>query len=138
MIAVILMVAITVVLAAVVYVFVSGFSGESTTPRTLGLTSNGPTIDQNATYTITTASPDLMWDEVVFQIAGDALDHANLSASYAPGSWCLFKNGYCASTPSGYVGAGDQVKLQYPSISGKKLTVIDAPANAVILTLTVR
>src|SRR5438309_3953213 len=79
-IAVILMVAITVVLAATVYVWVSGFGSNSSSPaKTIALTSNGATADCNGAtagtaeckdFVVASASPGLRWQDLTFTLNG--------------------------------------------------------------------
>src|SRR5438552_15760784 len=75
-IAVILMVAITVVLAATVYVWVSGFGSQSGTPaKTISLTSAGAlTTDSDPNngknYTIASATSGMKWSDISFTLSG--------------------------------------------------------------------
>jgi flagellin-like protein len=112
-IAVILMVAITVVLAAVVYVWVSGFSGENVAPRSMSVQMRG-TNETDAIYLVTSASPSLQWTELEFS-------HETIAPE------------------SGYVTAGETFTVHDDdTVSGLQLVVRDVPANAVILTLSIR
>lgn len=106
------MVAITVVLAAIVYVWVSGFSGENIAPRTMSVQAQGQN-ETAITYMVTSASPTLQWSELSFNME--------------------------AIIPDGYVIAGGTFSVHDDDgISGQKLVVTDVPANAVILTLSIR
>src|SRR5207245_8322882 len=59
-ISVILMVAITVVLAATVYVWVSGFGSQPQAPaRSVSLTSNAPLANNLKTYTVSSATSEI-------------------------------------------------------------------------------
>lgn len=115
MIAVILMVAITVVLAAVVYVWVSGFSGENqVSPRSMSVQLSAQN-ETDATYLVTSASPSLQWTELSF----------SFEEYTTPGE--------------GYVKAGDSFTVHNDDgVSGQKLTITDVPANSIILTLSIR
>lgn len=116
-IAVILMVAITVVLAAIVYVWVSGFSDENMTPRTMSVRTSGGN-ETHAVYLVTGASASLEWDDLGF-----TLDGASASEEI----------------PEGSVDAGDSFTVSHPDgISGMELVITDEPANAVIMTLKIR
>lgn len=141
-IAVILMVAITVVLAAVVYVWVSGFSvGGGEMARSMSLVSDGTTQNANATYVVSSASSSLKWDEMRLTLDGKDLAYANLTAgSPADYRWCVWNgNGYCEASPGGFVNAGARLYVQKTgTLAGLKLTVIDARANAGMVSLTVR
>lgn len=141
-IAVILMVAITVVLAAVVYVWVSGFGTTGTEmARSMSVVTDGTSANSNATFTVSSASPTLKWDEIALNLDGRSLGYANLTAG-APTDyrWCVWNgNGYCEASPSGYVNAGARLYVQKTgSLSGTKLTIVDTLANSAMVTLTVR
>ncbi|HWH09402.1 MAG TPA: archaellin/type IV pilin N-terminal domain-containing protein, partial [Candidatus Thermoplasmatota archaeon] len=72
----ILMVAITVVLAATVYVWVSGFGGSGSDPaKTISLSSGGAikdcgVDDKCKTYTIAGASPGLKYEDIKVVLNG--------------------------------------------------------------------
>lgn len=140
-IAVILMVAITVVLAAVVYVWVSGFSVDSNGgARSISVTTQ-PTANNNATFIVTSASASLRWSEVQATLGGSTLQYANLTASAAGANrWCISYNGICAATqPTGTVNAGDIIIVQNTgTLSGASFALIDTKANALMLQLTTR
>lgn len=113
-IAVILMVAITVVLAAVVYTWVSGMGSGNPPPGTLGLIGSG-VEDGNASFSISSATPGMMWSNLKVQVNG---------------------NDTAFTHPSGAVSAGQTFKV--PAASGDKITIVDVNANAVIATVSVR
>jgi flagellin-like protein len=149
-IAVILMVAITVVLAATVYVWVSGFGAQSGTPaKSISLTSAGA-LSQDASnnywknYTVASATSGMKWTDVSITLNG-----ATLSCSTTPGTATQFgvsqnNAAYaCSSTsgPAAVIGAGDRLVLfgatAGGTLSGQTLRVLDANANSVILTISV-
>lgn len=134
-IAVILMVAITVVLAATVYVWVSGFSGGQGNSKTLSLTSNGAiTSGSLKAYTVASATSGMKWQDLDFTLDGASLTLDGADCSPASGFYTVCAGG----TPEAddrTVDAGDQIKFYVTS--GQTLRVIDATANSVILTLTV-
>lgn len=115
-IAVILMVAITVVLAAVVYVWVSGMGEGSEMARSLSLQSSGSDAS-GANFTVISATPGLPWNELRFLVDGEA---ANVTM------------------PSGTVNAGDVFRVNGSGLSGKTLSVVDAPSNSVVISLRFR
>lgn len=101
--------------------------------KTLSLTSNGPIQDGYKTYTIASASPGMSWGELHFTLDG---------ASLAPAAHCEPTTGQYAACAAGAleaesaaVDAGD--RLIVSASSGQTLRILDADANAVILTLTV-
>lgn len=140
-IAIILMVAITVVLAAVVYTWVSGFgTNQGGFARSLSIVSDGPAANSNASFTVSSASTDLSWSELELRLDGKPLNYANLSQGL-PGNnrWCVWNgNGYCEDSPLQFVGAGARLIVQNGSLSGLNLTVVDTKANSAMVSLTVR
>lgn len=133
-IAVILMVAITVVLAATVYVWVSGFGGSGQASKSIALSSNGPISSNIKTYAIASATSGMKWSDLDFTLDGTAL---TLDADCTPDA----DNEYsaCAATTleadSATVDAGDFFKLYHSGgLSGKTLRVLDANANSVLVT----
>lgn len=113
-IAVILMVAITVILVAVVYVWVSGFSAENEPPRSFAVQSSGM-VNGNFSYTVTSASPTLNWSEIEIRLDGIPIQY---------------------NAPSGLVFAGQS--FHFAATSGAQMTAIDTKANAIMLTLSIR
>lgn len=153
-IAVILMVAITVVLAATVYVWVSGFgAGGSAPARSLALTSSGAitsdcsndgatTPNDCKSYTIASASPGLRYGDVTLSLGGSALamDPAGCASVLGATTEYGACGGATARTSGSLVMAGDTLKIAFngaSGLSGKTLLVVDAGSNSVILTLTV-
>jgi len=153
-IAVILMVAITVVLAATVYVWVSGFgSGTVASPaHTMSMTSAGPIVQAtnvySKTYTVSSADPTLTYGDIKVTLAGvqGARDDTGCSLQ-TPDTTTTFTWGACAGTTergaTSSVAAGDSFKIACYSTAGncladKDLLVLDVEANSVMITLKVR
>ena len=164
-IAVILMVAITVVLAATVYVWVSGFGSNSSQPaKSIAFTSGGQlattaTTDATAgddsykAYVVSAASPGLKYSDLTFTLNGATLvistgncdaTLSDLSTADNAGNWiacsAAFATGGGAAKGTGdLVMAGDHVYLvkEGASMSGQTLRVLDSAANSIITTLTV-
>lgn len=141
-IAVILMVAITVVLAATVYVWVSGFGSNSSQPaKTMALTSNGAIAGGVKEYVVASASPGLRWQDVSFTVNGgpqalsttgnaDCTSGITNADEYAP---CT--DSATIETAAGLADAGNFVRIQ--AAAGDTLRVLDSASNSIILTLTV-
>lgn len=158
-IAVILMVAITVVLAATVYVWVSGFgSGGGNTPsHTMSVTSGGAIVPETATtdaykkYTVSSADPSLSYADMTFTLAGTtlpfvALTNAQCAAAplnttgTATGVWGACQGGTglaqaaaVTAAQSIYIIADDDAYL-----NDKQLVVLDTQANSIMVNLKVR
>jgi len=150
-IAVILMVAITVVLAATVYVWVSGFGSQSNNPaKTISLTSAGAfdTTDFDKDYTIAAGTSGMKYTDLTFTLNGltvvcdaDEADAPNEGTAAAP-IYGVSKNGGtswqdCTSSAVA-VTAGDLIRVDSDaSFSGQTLRLLDTQANSVIYTLAV-
>jgi flagellin-like protein len=144
-IAVILMVAITVVLAATVYVWVSGFgSSTSSAQKSMSLVSAGSISNNNKNYTVASATPGMKWTDLTFTMDGSTYAYHGdmLTVVYSGNTMCVMDaSAACAAgstLPSTTVDAGDTVSIiTTTGLSGHTLRVLDANANAVVLTLTV-
>lgn len=142
-IAVILMVAITVVLAAAVYVWVSGFSSPGAQPAgALALSSLTPLDDAAVpgefvkAYTVTSASSGLTYGGLAVSLDGSRLAFDDdACAPDAAEEWTA-----CAGTANraadGLVVAGDVLRFR-TATSPARLSVVDTGANSVLLTLAV-
>lgn len=144
-IAVILMVAITVVLAATVYVWVSGFGNQSgSTTKTMSLSTLDSLAGGNQwkNYTVASASTGLKYSDIKLIVDGDELAFTNGGTDDPDGLdnakwWVKRDAGYQASTA--IVKAGDIVIIKSNDVDmdAKKLTLTDSASNSVMLTLTV-
>ena len=136
-IAVILMVAITVVLAATVYIWVSSFSGSSgSATHSLSLVSNGPeSAAFERAYTVSSASPGLRYQDLALTVDGTAYPLIR-SADPADGQWAAAA-GSTTRASTDVVLAGDTWRIDgAASLVGKTLRVVDAGSNSLILSLT--
>jgi flagellin-like protein len=157
-IAVILMVAITVVLAATVYVWVSGFgSSSSSAAKSLSLTSASSisTVNDykpalatgyNKTYTVASATAGMKWSDVSFTLNGASLsyhDFTTNATAIGAQQWCLIDSTGAAcvtgsATPTSVVTAGQTIVIHdETSLSGQTFRVLDSQANSVITSLTI-
>ena len=142
-IAVILMVAITVVLAATVYVWVSGFgTGGQGAAKTISLSSGSAISADNKTYVVAAGTPGMKWGDLDFTLDGNTLTYANLTGTaQADNRWCVWNpaTSTCvnAEPTTETIDAGDTFYVQHDTLSGKTLRVLDSQANSVILTLVV-
>lgn len=111
-IAVILLVALTVILAGATFLWVQDFSADQQSPRSLAVMSQGGNLT-HAHYMVSSASPSLNWTDLAFSLS--------------------------AIVPDGEVTAGQTFTVYDDNgVKGATLTVRDEPANAVILTLKIR
>jgi flagellin-like protein len=122
-IATILMVAITVVLAAVLYVMVLGFGGTSTQTPTSSLTKS--TVSSGVKLTFAPVSVDTQWDDITLLLsdgtntvqwspATASLDNATTSKQLCGAQTLTSLSVYCNVTDlagNGYVNQGDYIVL---------------------------
>ncbi len=138
-IAVILMVAITVVLAATVYVWVSGFGAQSGNPqKSISLTSAGALSSSNKTYAIASATTGMKWSDITLTVNGVTQSFGSVASCGNPtaaASYTPCSGGTTVSSSGNVISAGDLIKIQ--ANSGDTLRILDSQANAVMLTLTV-
>lgn len=139
-IAVILMVAITVVMAAAVYVWVTGFTGDNNTPAgTLALTQTQPMTTDDATAAVRCtagASWCANWTVTSANIPADRLSMTDATNSVGTIT-CLVNGAAPTSTP---LNAGDRLSC-YGSTDpapGDHMQIADTSANSIILTTTIR
>lgn len=144
-IAVILMVAITVVLAATVYVWVSGFGGSSSTPaKSISLVSASAVAeaseadgDYEKTFTVASASPGLKYEDLRISIGGRTLDWV-VGTNPGDDEWTAYA-GSTTRAATSLVSAGDTIALEKDGATmvGDTLNIIDLDSNSVIFTLTI-
>ena len=125
-IAIILMVAITVVLAATIYVWVSGMGkgGTSTPSLSMIQTEKGAGY---VMYLVTGVSEPIPVSDLAAQIGTSSADITETNV-----------NG-----TSGYVDAGDYIKISYSdgstaSVAGETVTIIHTPSGSVLFNAKVR
>ena len=140
-IAVILMVAITVVLAATVYVWVSGFGAQSGNPqKSLSLTSSGALSNTWKNYTVASATSGMKWSDVAFTLNGAPYAFDGTASCSTPtlaaSSYAVCHGGTAQTSAATVVAAGDTIMLKGIS-GGQTLRIVDAQANSVMLTLTI-
>ena len=158
-IAVILMVAITVVLAATVYVWVSGFgsSANNTQQHTLSMASASAISEAtdvfSKRYTVSSADPSLTYGDMrlaidgtqyTFDATGCTLGLASSGADDA-NVWSACA-GSTARTANDLVKAGDTILISCYSagasgsgcLGDKVMVITDIEANSVMVTLAVR
>ena len=118
-IAVILMVAITVVLAATIYVWVSGFGGGGAQQQSIGLQQ----VDHGTNYTRfkVTGAEGFLWSDCIVMVGGtpvnfsDAIGDANLTGAATAGELVYFYED----------GASDWAV-------GDDVLIIDADSNKIV------
>ena len=126
-IAIILMVAITVVLAATIYVWVSGFGGGGSKALSMSVTQldsvDESATDHNATFRVDSVSQGAQWSDI------------NISVRYSNGTVICYVD---LSGKSGAVQAGDTFSISTTSTvsAGDLLQVKDKTSNSIVLTKT--
>lgn len=140
-IAVILMVAITVVLAATVYVWVSGFGSQSSTPaKTISLTSAAALANGFKQYSVASATSGMKYSDLTVTLNGATFAMDSTVACASPqtiptANQYLACQGLTRATGTSVIGAGDAISLR--AASGDTLRFLDSQANSVILTIVV-
>lgn len=126
-IAVILMVAITVVLAATVYVWVSGFGQSGSQSKSIAASGNSAGI-----ITISSVAPNFNWARLKIVVDGDTAYGILANGKYVRDA------AWTDTTATGSISAGDTFKVGHRT-SGGSLTVslVDTSANTVAATITV-
>lgn len=148
-IAVILMVAITVVLAATVYVWVSGFGASNSQPaKSIALTGDGAlntpaSNNDQKTYMVASASPGLKWADLTVKLGGAPAAYADVVDLTAnTDSWCVLNTAGtdcdASAAAANLVDAGDKIRIEDASLAGQQLLFLDAASNSIIYTLTVQ
>ena len=121
-IAIILMVAITVVLAATIYVWVSGFGGGGSKAISMSITQlDSAATDHNATFRVDSVSQGAKWDDLKLQINNTDV---NSSVTNFPSS--------------GVIEAGTTFYVNSTKLTpGATITIVDKTSNSVVLTKSV-
>ena len=125
-IAIILMVAITVVLAATIYVWVSGFGGGGSKAISMSITQLDSATDHNATFRVDSVSQGAKWDDLEIRInnTADSVDTSNSSVTNFP--------------IEGVINAGTTFYVNSTGLTpGATITIIDKTSNSVVLTKSV-
>lgn len=140
-IAVILMVAITVVLAATVYVWVSGFSSSSSSPaKTMSLTSSGALSNTWKNYTVASATSGMKYSDISITINGVTQTYDTAASCGVPTlastKYAVCHGGSALSSAANVVTAGDTIMLSGVS-SGQTLRVLDSQANGIIASINI-
>jgi len=128
-IAVILMVAITVVLTATVWVWVSGFSagGGQQPAGSLSLVSNGHTA-ANWSYVVSSASAGLRYDD---------LNPSGMAYGNATQQWSVTRAGTAIDPAASTVMAGDAIMFHGIPQQGQTLVLSQRSSNSVLLMLMI-
>lgn len=133
-IAVILMVAITVVLAATIYVWVSGFGGGGDETPSMALQAD----NADNTWTVTSADTGISWDDIEFKISGSTA--ANMTfcgvtvGSVSADSFTVVTTTFSGADAA--VDAGDTFKINSGPTGNVDLTLRYTPTNSVLGTWT--
>ena len=136
-IAVILMVAITVVLSATVYVWVSGFGGNHNQPaHAITLLSDAPLSGGAKNFTVTASSSDLHYGDLSITRNGQELTFTTAASDCGDLSKQVVCRGASEMTTSDVVKAGDHFRVTGAS-AGDVLRIVDKEANTILYTVTI-
>lgn len=136
-IATILMVAITVVLAATVYVWVGGFSAnQQHSAPTISLASDGPIADGVKSYTVSAATFGLKWNDLRVTIDGveQTIDETAACPAAASTKFVVC-HGATTEAAADTINGGDTLKIN--AAPHQTLRILDVASNSVIMTLNI-
>lgn len=140
-IAVILMVAITVVLSATVYVWVSGFGKGGEETRTMALSGNGVADAGIATLTVTSVTNGFAWKDIRFLVDGAivsmpaGISTTDACAAPAAADQLVVCSDGTLVVKSEFAEAGQQVQVQ--GARGGTIQIVDLQANSVVFETTI-
>lgn len=136
MIAVVLLVALTVVMAAGVYTWVSGMGEGQTAAGTLGAAATEEEAGYVRPITVTSASPGLAYGDLELMVSESLFDF--VGGASADGEWGASRGGVALGAAD-VVRAGDVIRVDAASsTAGGTLRVVQESANQVLLTLRLR
>lgn len=133
------MVAITVVLAATVYVWVSGFGGQSgSASRSMSLTSSG---SQSATFekawTVASATPGLRYQDLTAQVGSTRFTFISTSCDPGENEWSACA-GSSTRASTALVTAGDIIRIDASATQiGSTMIITDSSSNSVLAQIVV-
>lgn len=134
-IAIILMVAITVVLAATIYVWVSGMGGGGATKIALNMKQTDyDATKHNVTYEILSVSGGPGWEDIKITVNGNlAFDKGYVQSGYT--IW-INGNKYTSTSSqvTGAISAGDEIVINHATnvAAGNTVSIIDADSGQVL------
>ena len=116
---VILMVAVTIVLAATIYVWVSHMSSPAAAAPSINLRGTFSSDGKTLTLTVISVQGDARWDDLDIKVPNGLTPK-------------IYKDGTEVTT--GMVEAGDYIEINVSSFSGSEITVqiVHVPSNSVI------
>ena len=134
-IAVILMVAITVVLAATIYVWVSGFGGGEGSAASISINQNDYDFDGDTNYTVNYRIQDaeggLGWEDIEVYLAGSLIWDGKNSATYVANF--SITSGGAADATTGKISAGDSIEYKATvSPLGLTVNIFDIDADNIL------
>jgi len=135
-IAVILMVAITVVLAATIYVWVSGFGGSGGTSAAISMRQTNfveGTSENNVTYQVLNAKGGLGWEDIKITVGGtEVWDGSDTTPDKSSGGVTISSGGE-TDAEEGKIAAGDTITIYDDAVThGATVTIIDISSDTPI------
>jgi flagellin-like protein len=140
-IATILLVAVTVVLAAILYVMTSGLVGGNTVTPMIGATKTHNDVDTIWTVNAITGGGSIRQTDIYIQLKNDTGFIILTQPLFTVGnlSGCNGSHGFhfVSSTTSGFVSVGDSFFLNRAYTTGCTLTLVTQNANSLYAVFTV-
>lgn len=136
---VVLMVAVSVAMAAGMYVWAFGFGTPGSAPAALGLTSSsGISQAGTKTFTVSSAQSDVLWNDLLLKVDGEPLSYDDALAGgrkfcvATAGTACVpAATWHAAATP---VRAGQTLYVHDSDLVGRSLQLVDAGAGVLVVS----
>lgn len=137
-IATILLVAIAIVACGVLY---SSVSKPSTDAAAMAITAAPPDADDERTYIISAATPNLGWGRLSLKLDGALLEYDD--ALSTDGTWCQLAEGNACVSAAQHASAdmvegGQKIRVHDAGVSRATLEVVDVDANMLLARVTLR
>lgn len=132
----VLLVALVVVLAGAVYLFVGYNSGSAQAPAAVGLSKEGDSSGGTQSFLLASVARPTHWNEIQVLLDGKTLTYDGTGA--LPLSYCVIVSGTsCTSTlawdATTTLAAGQHLVLHDTTLAGKTLTLVEPTENAALL-----
>lgn len=138
----VLMIAMVIALAAVVYLFVGPGSRSQAPPPAMALSGDAGATPTDRAFTVSAISTPMHWSELSVRLDGAPMTYDETLSDPATycvvltGSACVDATGWSPATTT--VSAGQRVLIHDAALSGKTLMIVVPDENAAILSVSLR
>lgn len=135
------MITIVMVVGAAVGLFVWVSSGSQHTEdeaKMMSMNSGGPILSNVKTFMVSATARPMTWNELALLLDGVPMsyDGTSLNANH---EWCVAQSGTTCVTgttpPATMINGGDLLSIYHTSLAGKRLDLVDAGANQIVLSV---